>query len=155
MYSRVHRFLRRDEDNTGLVDDLDIALCALDIESNTLIYSGVGSPLYRVTGNEIIEYKPENFIEECSEKAECRFTQEKILLKPGDSVYLCSDGYSDQFGGKFHKKYQRNRFKNFLLNIRDFSMPEQSDMLYEEFEQWREENNEDQIDDILVIGVKI
>ena len=155
LYSRVHRFLRHDEDNTGLSDDLDIALCALDIESNTLIYSGVGSPLYRVTGNEIIEYKPENLIEECSEKAECRFTQEKILLKPGDSVYLCSDGYSDQFGGKFHKKYQRNRFKNFLLNIRDFSMPEQSDMLYEEFEQWREENNEDQIDDILVIGIKI
>jgi serine phosphatase RsbU (regulator of sigma subunit) len=155
LYSRVHRFLRRDEDNTGLDDDLDISLCALDIESNTLIYSGVGSPLYRISGNEIIEYKPENLIDDCSEKAECRFTQEKILLKSGDSVYLCSDGYSDQFGGKFHKKYQRNRFKNFLLSIRDFSMPEQSDKLYEEFEQWREENNEDQIDDILVIGIKI
>jgi serine phosphatase RsbU (regulator of sigma subunit) len=155
LYSRVHRFLRRDEDNTGLADDLDIALCALDIESNTLIYSGVGSPLYRISDDQIIEYKPENLIDDCSEKAECRFTQEKILLKSGDSVYLCSDGYSDQFGGKFHKKYQRNRFKNYLLSIRDLSMPEQSDMLYEEFEQWREENNEDQIDDILVIGIKI
>jgi hypothetical protein len=44
---------------------------------------------------------------------------------------------------------------DFLLNIQDCSMPEQSDRLYEEIEQWREENNEDQTDDILVIGIRI
>ena len=43
---------------------------------------------------------------------------------------------------------------NFLLNIQDYSMPEQSDRLYEEIEKWREENNEDQTDDILVIGIR-
>jgi serine phosphatase RsbU (regulator of sigma subunit) len=155
LYSKVHRFLRRNENDTGLSDDLDIALCSLDIESNFLTYSGVGCPLYRVTGNEIIEYKTENLLEECGEDGECGFTEENILLNPGDSIYLCSDGYSDQFGGRFHKKYQRNRFKDLLLSFRDHSMPEQSDKLYEEFEKWRDENNEDQTDDILVIGIKI
>jgi serine phosphatase RsbU (regulator of sigma subunit) len=155
LYSKVHRFLRHDDENAGVIDDLDIALCSYDIESNLLIYSGVGRPLYRITNDEIIEYKSENLIKECDENSECGFTEENILLKSGDSVYLCSDGYADQFGGKFHKRYQRKKLKNLLLSIRDYSMPEQSDKLYEEFEQWREENNEDQLDDILVIGIKI
>ena len=70
-------------------------------------------------------------------------------------MYLCSDGFSDQFGGNHHKKYQTVRLKNFLQNLQDCSMPEQSDRLYEEIEKWREENNEDQTDDILVIGIRI
>jgi len=68
---------------------------------------------------------------------------------------VCSDGYSDQFGGKYHKKYQTTRLKRFLQNLRDCSMPEQSDRLFEEIEQWREEKNENQTDDILVIGIRI
>jgi serine phosphatase RsbU (regulator of sigma subunit) len=79
----------------------------------------------------------------------------KIQLKISDTIYLCSDGYSDQFGGSHHKKYQKKRFMNFLLNLRDCSMSEQSDRLYQEMEHWREENNEDQTDDILVIGIRI
>lgn len=155
LYVKVHRFLRHEEENTGISDDLDVALCSFDVESNYLVYSGVGSPLIRITGNELIEYKSENPVDECNEGGKCAFTEEKILLRSGDSIYLCSDGYCDQFGGKSHKKFQRNRFKNLLLSIRDYSMPEQSDMLYEEIEHWREENNEDQTDDILVIGIKI
>jgi serine phosphatase RsbU (regulator of sigma subunit) len=69
--------------------------------------------------------------------------------------YLCSDGYVDQFGGRNHKKYQSGRFKILLQSIREYSMPEQSDLLYEEIEQWRDENHEDQTDDILVIGIRI
>ena len=83
------------------------------------------------------------------------FSSEKIQLNIGDTIYLCSDGYIDQFGGKYHKKYKSNRFKSFLLSIREYSMSEQSDKLYEEIESWREENNEGQTDDILVIGIRI
>jgi serine phosphatase RsbU (regulator of sigma subunit) len=76
-------------------------------------------------------------------------------MNAGDTIYLCSDGYADQFGGKNHKRYQSSRFKCFLQSIREYSMAEQSDRLYEEIEQWRDENNEDQTDDILVIGIRI
>jgi AraC family chitin signaling transcriptional activator len=68
---------------------------------------------------------------------------------------MCSDGYSDQFGGKSHKKYLSSRLKNLLKGIQKYSMPEQGDRLYEEIEEWREENHEDQTDDILVIGIRI
>jgi hypothetical protein len=54
-----------------------------------------------------------------------------------------------------HKRYQRSRFRSFLQEIQKYSMSEQRDRLYEELEQWREENDEDQTDDILVIGIRI
>jgi len=155
LYSRIHRFLRRDEDGTGLSDDMDIIFCTLDLKTNTLNYSGVGNPLYHITGGELIEYKPQSSRENCSEMEECPFTSERILLNTGDTIYLFSDGYADQFGGKYHKRYQSKRFKDFLLSIQENSMPEQCDRLYEEIEQWREENDEDQTDDILVIGIRI
>jgi serine phosphatase RsbU (regulator of sigma subunit) len=155
LYSRMHRFLRWDEDETGLADAMDIVLCILDLKTNLLTYSGVKNPLYRVTNGEIIAYRAKNIMENCNENGECLFLSEKIQLNIGDTIYLCSDGYTDQFGGKYHKKYKSSRFKSFLLSIQEYSMSEQSDKLYEEIEMWREENNEEQTDDILVIGIRI
>jgi serine phosphatase RsbU (regulator of sigma subunit) len=155
LYSKIHRFLRNDEEGTGISDDMDVILCILDNRTNILTYSGVKNPLYHITKGELIEYRAKNFSEDCNENEECQFTSEKIQLNTGDTIYLCSDGYIDQFGGKHHKKYQSARFKCLLQNIQDCSMSEQSDRLYEEIEQWREDNDEDQTDDILVIGIRI
>jgi len=155
LYSKIHRYLRKDTDETGLSDDMDIILCILDTRTNILTFSGVKNPLYRISGGSLTEYPAQNSSEMDSAEYECQFTSQKIQLKIGDTLYLCSDGYSDQFGGKHHKKYLRKRLMNFLLTLEDCSMSEQSDKLYEEFEQWREENNEDQTDDILIIGIRI
>jgi serine phosphatase RsbU (regulator of sigma subunit) len=134
---------------------MDVILCILDNRTNILTYSGVKNPLYHITKGEFIEYQAKNFSENCNDEGDCNFTSEKIQLNTGDTIYLCSDGYIDQFGGKHHKKYQSARFKCFLQSIQDCSMSEQSDRLYEEIEQWKEDNNEDQTDDILVIGIRI
>jgi serine phosphatase RsbU (regulator of sigma subunit) len=155
LYSRIHRFLRRNDDGTGLGDDMDIVLCALNIRKNTLVYASVNNPFFHVTDGMISEVKANNIRGGCREERECDFESSVLQLRTGDTLYLCSDGFSDQFGGKNHKKYQKNRFMNFLMTINEFPMPEQSDMLYEEIEQWREANNEDQTDDIMVMGIKI
>jgi serine phosphatase RsbU (regulator of sigma subunit) len=155
LYSRVHRFLRHDVEASGVPDDMDIALCVLNTKTNTLTYSGVKSPLYIFTNGEQTVYHAQNLPEGCVEKGECRFISDQIKLRSGDTIYLGSDGYADQFGGENHKKYQTGRFKEFLKSIQEYSMPEQSDMLYEEIECWREVKNEDQTDDILVIGIKV
>jgi serine phosphatase RsbU (regulator of sigma subunit) len=155
LYSKIHRYLRNDTEGTGVSDDMDIVLCILDTRNNTLTYSGVKNPLYHFSKGEFIEYPSQNLIENDCEEGECLFTSSKIQLNISDTLYLCSDGYSDQFGGKHHKKYQTSRFRSFLKSIQDVSMSEQSDRLFEEIEQWREENNEDQTDDILVIGIRI
>jgi serine phosphatase RsbU (regulator of sigma subunit) len=78
-----------------------------------------------------------------------------IQLENSDTLYLSSDGYPDQFGGQNHKKFSRTRLKDFLQTIQICSLPEQGDRLYEELEKWREEKNEDQTDDIMVIGIRI
>jgi serine phosphatase RsbU (regulator of sigma subunit) len=155
LYGKIHRFLRSDSEGTGILDDMDIILCTLDIRTNTLFYSGVKNPLYRITDGELIEYQAQNFTDNNCENGDCQFVSTKIQLKISDIIYLCSDGYPDQFGGKHHKKYLRKKLMDFLLNLQDCSMSEQSDRLYQEIEQWREENNEDQTDDILVIGIRI
>ena len=154
LYSRIHRFLRNDSEGSGISDDMDIILCVLDTRTNILSYSGVKNPIYHIRNGEITEYQSKNLSENI-DNDECQFTSEKIQLNTSDTIYLCSDGYTDQFGGKHHKKFQKNRLMNFLLSLQDYSMSEQNDKLYEEIERWREENNEDQTDDILVIGIRI
>jgi serine phosphatase RsbU (regulator of sigma subunit) len=155
LFSRIHRFLKVDIEDQGLPDDMDIALCSLDINTNLLNYSGVSNPIFRVSGGELIEYKAGTSRPNCGENGDCLFSSEAIQLKRGDSIYLLSDGYTDQFGGKNHKKYQTHRFKSFLTSMQEYSMPEQNDLMYEEIERWKEENNEDQTDDILVVGIRI
>jgi serine phosphatase RsbU (regulator of sigma subunit) len=156
LYSRMHRFIKQGSTaNTGITDDMDIALCSLDLKKRKLVYSGIGNPLYHISGGEFFEYKAGNVTEPCDEKIDCDFTSETMSLKHGDVIYLFTDGYADQFGGMNHKKYQSGRLKEILRSISNYPMPEQSDILFEEIEKWREANNEEQTDDILVIGIRI
>jgi serine phosphatase RsbU (regulator of sigma subunit) len=155
LYSKMHRYLRNNDDGTGISDDMDIILCILDTRTNSLLYSGVKNPLYRISNGEMIEYKSHYLDSDECENGECRYVSTEIQLNVSDTIYLCSDGFADQFGGKDHKKYSRKRFRDFLADLHDCSMSEQSDRLYQELEQWREEKNEDQTDDILVIGIRV
>jgi serine phosphatase RsbU (regulator of sigma subunit) len=155
LYSKIHRFLRNDAEGTGISDDMDIVLCTLNLRTNVLSYSGVKNPLYRITKGELIEYPAQNSTNDNCEDGDCQFISTKIQLEISDTIYLCSDGFSDQFGGKKHKRYQSARLKSYLSSLLDCSMSEQSDRLYQEMEHWRDENNEDQTDDILVIGIRI
>jgi serine phosphatase RsbU (regulator of sigma subunit) len=155
LYSKTHLFLKNDTDKTGISDDMDIILCILDIRTNLLTYAGVKNSLYHIAKGELFEYRAKNSTEDNKADGNCVLSAENIQLHNGDTIYLCSDGYVDQFGGRNHKKYQSGRFKILLQSICEYSMPEQSDMLYEEIEQWRDENHEDQTDDILVIGIRI
>lgn len=153
LYSRVHKFFRKDDDQSDIHDDMDVAVCSLDVNTKELLYGGVSLPLCRISNGELIEYRASNFTDSCD--GGNPFTHERIKVENGDLLYLFSDGFADQFGGENHRKYQRTRFKSFLLSIHNLPLAEQKDLLFEEFESWREKNNEDQTDDILVVGLKI
>jgi serine phosphatase RsbU (regulator of sigma subunit) len=155
LYYKIHRFLRNDSEGNGIPDDMDIILCTLDTRTNMLKYAGVKNSLYCVSDGQLLEYEAQNSPDISTEDCDCSFLSTSIQLKISDSLYLCSDGYSDQFGGQSHKRYQTSRLKNLLLEIQSCSMSEQSDKLYEAIEKWREENNEDQTDDILILGIRI
>jgi len=155
LYSGVHRFLRRDPAENRLSDDMDIILCNLDTTTRLLTCSGVGNFLFRVTDGMITEIRSGTGNRETSISGALNFTDARIQLKPDDALYICSDGFAHQFGGARHKKYGRRKLAGFLHQISELPMASQGDKLYEEFEKWREENDEDQTDDITVIGIRI
>jgi serine phosphatase RsbU (regulator of sigma subunit) len=155
LYSGVHRFLQRDLMENGVPDDMDIILCNLDTRTGFLTFSGTGNSLLHVTDGKITEIKSGAGREGRTDKEDDNFITGGLQLKENDLLYLCSDGYADQFGGDRHKRYTRKRLNDFLLEISSSPMPEQGDRLYEEIEKWREEKVEDQTDDITVIGIRI
>ena len=81
------------------------------------------------------------------------FTQENIKLHRGDTIYLFSDGFADQFGGEKGKKYKYKPFKQLLINIQNKSMMEQKKHLSHVFDEWK--GDREQIDDVCVIGFKV
>ena len=81
------------------------------------------------------------------------FTEHPFQLQKGDTLYLFSDGYLSQFGGKNDRKFKSHQFKNLLHKIQNNTMPEQKKLLENEFVLWK--NNSEQTDDVLVMGIKI
>lgn len=157
LFAGIHRFLRKDSPVSGVSDDMAIVLCNFDTSSGIMSYSGSGNLVYHVTGGKISANLAAGNVEECYDGGKYAFTNKSLKLNINDALYICSDGFADQFGGGTHQRYTRKRLREFLLQISNYPMPEQGDMLYEEFERWREENNgdEDQTDDITVIGIRI
>jgi serine phosphatase RsbU (regulator of sigma subunit) len=116
-----------------------------------MLFAGANNSLYLVREKELSEYKTDK-MPVSIHLVMHPFTGHEINLKPGDSVYLFSDGYADQFGGPHGKKFKYLPFKKLLTSISEKEMHEQGLQLDREFEQWKGET--DQVDDVVVIGLK-
>ena len=110
------------------------------------------SPSGRLGGAELIEIKPDK---QSIGKVDnpTPFTTHNISLKKGDTIYVFTDGYADQFGGEKGKKMMYKPFKNLLLAIQDKSMSEQKIILEQHFKEWK--GGLEQVDDVCIIGVRI
>jgi X-X-X-Leu-X-X-Gly heptad repeat protein len=157
LFSGIHRFLRKDTAVAGVSDDMAIVLCNFDMNTRKLTYAGAGNMIFQVTGGNISGNLSGSISEECFSNGKYSFTNKSLQLNLNDALYICSDGFADQSGGGSHQRYTRRRLRDFLLQISGYPMPEQGDLLYEEFERWRDEKDmdEDQTDDIIVIGIRI
>jgi hypothetical protein len=131
-------------------DGMDIALCKIDGAS--LSYSGANNPLWIVRKGEVLETKADKQPIGKYDSA-IPFTTHTLELEKGDTIYIFSDGFPDQFGGEKGKKYKSGNFKKFLVSIQDLSMDDQKNRLEQEFIRWRGEL--EQIDDVCVIGVRV
>ena len=74
-------------------------------------------------------------------------------LREGDIIYMFTDGFPDQFGGPYDKKYYYKRFKKFLMSISHLTAKVQKSMLEQEFEYWK--GNNPQIDDVTILGLRV
>ena len=134
-------------------DGMDITLCMIDKENWNLQFAGAFNPLYLIRNGEIIEGPADRMPVGFHDKLEVPFTNTELPIQAGDTLYVFSDGYVDQFGGENGKKFMAKRFKQLLLDIQDKPMDTQRDILDTNIIDWRGEL--DQVDDILVIGMRL
>lgn len=152
----VGEFAKSNED---VKDGMDISLCSLQFSESaaTLHWSGANNSLYLIRPTaqktfELIEIKPNKQPIGKIDNPET-YSTHTLELQKGDTIYLFTDGYADQFGGEKGKKMMYKPFKQLLLEFQEKSMQEQQEILEKHFENWR--GNLEQVDDVCVIGVRI
>jgi serine phosphatase RsbU (regulator of sigma subunit) len=137
-----------------ITDGMDLALIAYNKKTRTLEFAGAFNPLYLVRNGEAFIYKGDRFpIGMTTTDEKKNFTNQTIEVKPGDMLYMCTDGYADQFGSADIKKYKSYNVKKFLTTIWDLPVNEQKLRLEREIMNWK--GDLEQVDDILFIGTKI
>ena len=134
-------------------DGMDMTLCCIDFNSLELQYSAAFNPLYIVRDNLLIEHKANKFPIGKFIGERTNFTNHTIQLKKGDQIFIFSDGYADQFGGPRGKKFMVGNFRKLLTEIASLGSKDQKKKLESILTDWQGE--QEQVDDVLVIGVKI
>ncbi len=150
----VNETLVKSHNKKQVSDGMDIALCVLDTTKNELQFAGAHNPLYLFRDGSLNIIKANKHpIGRFLDGNLRAFNNNVFELNKGDTIYVFSDGYIDQFGGKDRKKFKSKNFKNLLLSIQDLSMSKQKETLDKTLEEWRSGN--EQTDDICLIGVRI
>lgn len=144
--------LNKSTEGNEVRDGMDAAICSFDKSTNILEYAGANNPLYLIRSNEVKEIKADKFSIASFAPNAANYTNHEIKIEKGDSVYLFSDGYPDQFGGERGKKFMYKKFRDLLVKIKDKTPIEQKSILNSTIEEWR--GIHEQVDDILVFGVK-
>jgi serine phosphatase RsbU (regulator of sigma subunit) len=153
-------------------DGMDIALCVWNKKENTLQFAGANNSLYlvsrdiavngsikesakvKLTNQHLLEIMPDKQpIGYQEDKMNEPFTKMIIQLHPGDSIFITSDGFTDQFGGEKNKKYTSKRFRELIASMVGLPMAEQKIIIEHTIEDWK--RNEEQTDDICVMGIRV
>jgi serine phosphatase RsbU (regulator of sigma subunit) len=177
--NKVNELVEQDLSNYGntiINDGMDIAFCCLDTDTQTLEYSGANIPIWIVSASaeedlESVMHQEEMVIENTLStglvlkevKADNQpighiqkrvpFTNHIIDIQKGDMIYIFSDGYADQFGGDLGKKFKYKKLKSMLLDIHRFPAENQKQLVKEAIKAWQ--GNNEQVDDICVLGVRV
>ncbi len=151
-------------------DGMDAAICIWDKKTNMLEYSGAYNPLYVVRegisnhnyySHEAIRYHGDNLMEIRAtrqpiayfEEAKGNFITHSFSIQKGDHIYICTDGWQDQFGGPRGKKYSAKRLIGDFQGWQNENMPAQKEALAALFDKWK--GSELQVDDVCIIGVSV
>jgi serine phosphatase RsbU (regulator of sigma subunit) len=137
-------------------DGMEMIIIMYDSEKKIVSYAGAMNAIYYIQNEELFEIKATKMPIGGSQHGVERYYESHIIdVSTPSVIYLCSDGYQDQFGGLQNRKFTTARMKKLFLEIHKHPLVAQEQMLDMTFEAWREEGREHQIDDMLVIGVKI
>ena len=151
LHQGIRNALKQKENESR--DGMDIVLCTYDTKNKQLKYAGANRPLWIVKNDNILEEikATKTAIGGLTEEFQT-FVSHEIKLAKGDKFYLFSDGFADQFGGDHGKKLMTKKFKEILLSMKEISIQDQKSLLHNFIEKWG--SGYEQVDDILVIGIK-
>jgi serine phosphatase RsbU (regulator of sigma subunit) len=135
-------------------DGMDISICSYDKENGQLRWAGANNPLWVVKKGEkqILELKPDKQPIGKSDVS-ATFTTHVITVNEGDNLYLFTDGLADQFGGPSGKKFKSSNLRELIISVQGKTMEEQMELIKRKFQEWK--GNQEQVDDICMIGVKV
>ncbi|MBI3510948.1 MAG: tetratricopeptide repeat protein [Bacteroidetes bacterium] len=146
--------LKKQTNNEIIRDGMDMVMCAIDFENLTLDFAGANNPLYLIRNNALTIYKGDSQAISGSDDLEKKdFIDQTISLEKGDCIYLFTDGYADQFGGSRGKKFKYKQLQEKLVEIHHLRMEEQKSKLENIFNNWK--GKLEQVDDVLIIGIRI
>jgi serine phosphatase RsbU (regulator of sigma subunit) len=151
--SQIIDALKTDGSEDGGKDGMDCVLACFDFEKGLLSFASANNPVWIIRDRELTETKPDKFPVGKHDKDDQPFTLHEHKLLKGDSIYFLTDGYADQFGGPKGKKFKYQQLKDLLIASSGSSMADQKTILKSSIENWR--GNLEQVDDILIIGIKI
>jgi ligand-binding sensor domain-containing protein/serine phosphatase RsbU (regulator of sigma subunit) len=134
-------------------DGMDVGLCSINTKTWEMQFAGAYNSFYLARNGEIVKYKADRMPIGIYFKKTNNFSRHNIQLQENDMIYLFTDGYVDQFGQDSGDKFMNKNFKNLLLEIHQRPLDKQKKILEERLDQWQ--GNIDQVDDILVLGIKI
>ena len=145
--------LRVDDSGKQAKDGMDMTLCALNYKTLELQYAAAFNPLYIIRNGELMLYAANKFPIGSFVGEKTNFDNHVIQLQKGDQIFIFSDGYADQFGGPSGKKFMVGNFRKLLLQIAELDSETQKQKLDETLLTWQ--GGQEQVDDVLVIGVKV
>jgi ligand-binding sensor domain-containing protein/serine phosphatase RsbU (regulator of sigma subunit) len=134
-------------------DGMDIALCIINFNERKVQFSGAYNSLLLVRNSEHTIFKGDKMPIGIHVGKEKPFTNYNFKISKGDMIYLYTDGYADQFGGPEEKKFKSVSFRQLLLDIHNKPLEAQQQILDKTLEDWK--GNLNQIDDILVMGIRV
>jgi len=148
----VSTTLRPDED-AGTKDGMDISLCRINLEQKEVAYAGAHRPLYVMRNGLLEEVKGNKFpIGGGIFKNQTNFTSSTLKLNHGDSIFFCSDGFCDQFGGPKGRKFGTRQLRDIIAKVNTIPMKEARAIFEDQWETWR--GDQKQTDDVLLIGIR-
>jgi serine phosphatase RsbU (regulator of sigma subunit)/Tfp pilus assembly protein PilF len=154
LHHEIQITLKQKHGVTDNHDGMDIALCAINQKEKRLLFSSANRYLYHIRNGELNEIKGDHFnIGGIMHEDVRHYDLHELALHQNDVFYIFSDGVSDQFGGGDSKKFGYKRLKNLLLDIHQKPMDEQKQIFERSLMDWMGDN--DQIDDFLLIGIRV
>lgn len=149
----IIRSLNKDLNKGEYKDGMDIALLRINMANGECTYAGANNPAYHISGNEL-KFAYQGSKQPVGYSATLKpFDQHSFQVNKGDMLVLFTDGFPDQFGGNKGKKLMYKPFREIVMSVLNNTTNNREEALDQKFREWR--GNNDQIDDICVMGIKI